>query len=139
MNTKQLQLVTFEQAKILKALGFNWNVGYFYNATSKQLKPNFIGATQKGEFLTTDNFLVDNNYSRKFPKISAPSVALALKWMRDEKGFDYSITKGRRYNEYGYSLLNGTTGRLHINGDYEAAELALLDELLTVLEKEKEQ
>jgi hypothetical protein len=139
MNTKQLQLVTFEQAKRLKQLGFDWNVGYFYNPASKQLKPNFIIRAEEGEFLTADYFLVDNNYDRKHPKISAPSVALALKWMRDEKGFDYSITNERLYNEYGYSLLNGTTGRLHIKGGYEAAENALLDELLTILEEEKEQ
>ena len=31
MNDKQLQLVTFEQAERLKALGFDWHVNYVYD------------------------------------------------------------------------------------------------------------
>jgi hypothetical protein len=123
MNTKQLALVTFEQAKRLEALGFNWINKYapipWYDSK---------GLSQ------TDNFYP---YSEEY--FTVPSVALALKWMRDKKGFDYSIRKGRLYNEYGYLLLNGARGRFHIKGGYEAAENALLDELLTILGKEKEQ
>jgi hypothetical protein len=131
MNTKQLHLVTFEQAKRLKALGFNWEVGYFYNTTSKELKPNFITA-QEGEFLTTNYFLVDDNYDRKFPKISAPTTALALKWMRDVK----KIVNTVEYDGNGlYREYKGDIRATSVFNTYEAAEAALLDELLTVLEK----
>ncbi|MDR0692561.1 MAG: hypothetical protein LBF69_05945 [Prevotellaceae bacterium] len=35
MNTKQLQLVTFEQAKKLKALGFDWETNKIFPFNSK--------------------------------------------------------------------------------------------------------
>jgi hypothetical protein len=120
MNTHQLQLVSFEQAKRLKKLGFDWNPEYMYDYYLNE--PRII---------TIDDF-----YNPEYV-ISAPSVALALKWMRDKKGFSYSIVKDKLPLEYSIHLLNGTHGRFHIEG-YEAAENYLLDELLTILEKEYE-
>ncbi|MDR1339470.1 MAG: hypothetical protein LBK58_05405, partial [Prevotellaceae bacterium] len=77
--------------------------------------------------------------------ISAPSVPLALKWFRDEKNlknevrFYYCSDSYETYYYQGfldcknYKQLLSTP---HFD-TYEAAESALLDELLTVLEKEK--
>jgi hypothetical protein len=53
-------------------------------------------------------------------------------------GFDYSIVKEISPYTYSYRLLHNTQGRFYNKG-YEAAESALLDELLTILEKEKKQ
>ena len=118
MRTNQLRLVTFEQAKRLKQVGFDWENYRTYEFNGEVAVP-----------------ISEYNYNNSDNRISAPTVALALKWFRDEKGFDYSIIKGRLSFEYSYSLLNGKQGKLHIRG-YEAAESALLDELLTILEKE---
>jgi hypothetical protein len=120
MNTKkELQLVTFEQAKRLKAAGFDWETIHLY--------------FEDGSLNFTIN---DENHNNDDFAFSAPTVPLALKWFRDVQGFDYSIIKGRLPFEYSYTLLNGGQGKLHIKG-YEAAESSLLYELLTLIEKEK--
>lgn len=119
-TNKQLTIVSYEQAKRLKELGFNWGCEYAYRWSPQAL-------IKLGVCAETINAI--NDYA------SAPTVALALKWFRDEKSFDYSIIKGRLPSEYTYTLLNGEIGRLRING-YEATESLLLNELLTILEKE---
>jgi hypothetical protein len=120
METKELRLVTHEQAVRLKKLGFNWATGNVYY----------------------------DEIEEKW--ISAPAVALALQWLRDEKeircGIDVraSFEGGRinifycgKFAQYGnYGLEWAETNR---KDSYPKAESALLDELLTVLEKEKEQ
>jgi len=118
MKTNELQLVTFEQAKRLKTVGFDWYKVEYYYKDNKKL-----------------NYAISNiQYNLLSDSYLAPSVALALKWFRDVEGFDYSIIKGRLPFEYSYSLLNGSIGMLHIK-TYEAAESALLDELLTLKER----
>ena len=111
------------QAKKLSEAGFDWKTHHYYD--------------DEGDTIIED---CSNNYNspiqESFGRISAPTVALALKWFIDEKGFDYSIIKGRLPYEYSYILLNDTQGRFHING-YEAAESALLDELLELILNEK--
>jgi hypothetical protein len=78
--------------------------------------------------------------------ITAPTVALALKWLRDEKGLfgcvDFAIAnfrKGYYYNYFSFSDKNITAKTEELFGKYEEAESALLDELLNVLESKKEQ
>ena len=129
MNSQELQLVNYEQAKRLKELGFDWNVSNYYNAKYEIEK-----------VLECVNFN-DNFYSetRRFERFSAPTVALALKWFRDVKevfnGVCYSpfMDGKRRYNGIFTNEDRETTSF----DTYESAESALLDELLTILEKEK--
>jgi hypothetical protein len=111
----QLQLVSFEQAKRLKEAGFDWDVHIAY----------FNNTPMSGAFMNRN--VIPDHYS-------APAVALALKWFRDVKGFDYSIIKGMIPFEYSYTLLNGLYGKFYIKG-CEATENALLDKLLTLIEK----
>ena len=131
MNTKQLQLVTFEQAKRLRGALFDWKVYNYYDS--------------KGNH---------NNYDGRIP---APTVALALKWFRDEKKFDNIVVAEMGFVQmqlsppqpklkYYYSKYFqegnhwGTIRRndyYNQTGTYEAAESALLDELLNILEKRK--
>jgi hypothetical protein len=119
MKTKELRLVSREQAVRLKKLGFDWATGnVYYDEIEKEW-------------------------------ISAPTVALALKWIRDEKeircGIDVraSFEGGRmhifyygKFAQYGdYGLRWTETDR---KDSYPQAESALLDELLTLLEAEEE-
>jgi hypothetical protein len=126
METKQLQLVTFEQAKRLKELGFDWETTYYYR--------KWYGDYQLREDHSSNFNGWEETVDPKEKLMSAPTVALALKWFRDEKGFDYSIIKGRLPFEYSYTFLNGARGRLHFKS-YETTERALLDELLNILEE----
>jgi hypothetical protein len=106
METKQLRLVTFEQAKRLKALGFNWEVS------------------------VQDIFYLN---------IKQPTIALALKWIRDKKEIvciiDYIHTSDKYYGYYRSKTGKYYYGTTSIFDTYEAVEDKLLDELLTVLEK----
>ena len=114
-----LQLVSLEQAKKLKELGFDWQVDYYYsiyedrNILEKGLEKNY-------------------NEGRRFA-ISAPSVALALKWFRDVKKSIATIVRGD--NCYFGEVFEDdktlmTAGRSNKLQTYEEAESALLDALL---------
>jgi len=118
MNTKELQLVTFEQAKRLKKAGFNWLTEDFYD--------------KKGIYLID----IEKCQNKRQNRYSAPTIALALKWFRDEK--NQIGTVSIRYA--GENTLKGfvgyiNTGEIYVLADaYESAESALLDELLDILE-----
>lgn len=119
MNNTELPLVTHEQAKKLKAAGFDWETHKGYD--ERGLKIN----------------LWVEEFGMKIPHTKAPEVALALKWMRDVKEIKFAV---------GYDVLNGGYRWWCFdvkNNDtdppytYEAAETALLDELLALLENGK--
>jgi hypothetical protein len=126
MNTKQLQLVTYEQAKRLKELEFDWATREFYCSKVLCGSEDSVDAWNKQK-------IVDF--------ISAPTVALALKWIRDEKDIICHVITQMKHFRLDYRFLYRLnyaqikSERDYI--DYEAAESALLDELLTILEKEK--
>jgi len=113
-------------------LGFNWEVSEFY--------------TEFGEFHDRSGIKFRNQdrlMNGVISTISASTVALALKWFRDEKKIRSSINQvlllGKQSEQYTFSY-NKTYGcQYGINNfdTYELAESALLDELLTILEKEK--
>lgn len=120
MNSTELYLVTFEQAKRLQAADFDWRT----------------------EDAFDDGYTV--TYEGVYPRepIPRPTVALALKWMRDVKGFQcgvYPAEWGRpgdgltryfgRWFDLDCDKIDGTIGF----GTYEAAESALLDELLKLI------
>jgi hypothetical protein len=119
MNTKQLALVTFEQAKRLNALGFNWECTDMY----------------EGGTLTNNVGLF--NYNSQFWTYSAPPVALSLKWIRDEKNIHCGVTVGTRNKIFASYCYDEILVKLTDYNTYEAAESALLDQLLTILEKQK--
>jgi len=126
MNSQQLQLVTFEQAKRLKELRFDWGVKSFY-ATNGRLYTTHYSCAESSNKI--------NGY------FSAPLIATALKWFRDVKKIGCSVNQviiiGKISNRYSFSY-NKTYGCQYSTIDfdtYEAAESALLDELLTILEK----
>jgi hypothetical protein len=131
MKTKQLQLVTFEQAKRLRKLGFDWESRSLYFSDDKKIADDYI--------------LFDYNSTKIEPleAFSAPIVALALKWFRDEKGLfgcvQFAIVnfrKGHYYKYFSFSNKKIAAKSDELFGKYEDAERALLDGLLSVLEKE---
>jgi len=129
MNTKELQLVTFKQAKRLKQLGFDLECYNYYDET-------------QGNILCTNPLICynDNHNGDNTYKISAPTVAHALKWFRDAKEFYTSITfyfsSGQTLYEAVFLNKGGKIDSSIEFDTYEEAESALLDKLLTVLEKE---
>jgi hypothetical protein len=118
----QLQLVTFEQAKRLKKLGFDWKCGSCYDTQGKAWD------------------LVGNIHSITYPDISAPTVALALKWAEDEKkiksGLSPAHVSGTIRYIWWYSV-NGGIDSASDGKEKEAAESDLLDEVLTILEEKQ--
>jgi hypothetical protein len=119
METKQLPIVTCEQAKKLKASGFDWKCDKYYFEDDQGETPGYI-----------------LNHNRYDDFYSAPTVALALKWIRDEKNNLFEVTHtdaGEWY--YRKRIAQWSEASECIFNTYEAAESALLDELLTILEK----
>ena len=72
---KELPLVTLEQAKKLRRLGFNWDTDYSHPMTNQEYKPiKFLG----NNVFNADSYAI-------------PTVALALMWLRDEKKIQCNI------------------------------------------------
>ena len=138
MNTeKQLQLVTFEQGERLRALGFDWGTSayWWHNPIDREWC-----------FRETPNLLTKNN--PKFDnEIAAPAVALALEWVREEKGLHGMVDCNASGWFWIICKVNGTfikdwgdEGDDENSGcftTHKAAQLVLLTEILILLEKEK--
>jgi len=119
-----LPLVSYEQAKRLKAVGFDWEIGAYYEVMLMPLSIRAEGS--RNEFY------------------SAPTVALALKWMRDVKRFTccvyYMGTWSKRFPHswhWSFSDKKTLVKSSPKDSDYrsfEKAESALLDALIDELE-----
>lgn len=81
MSDKQLPLTTFEQSKLLKQIGFDWEVSECFHKD---------GTPDTNNLKRDCNHIYDGNttcVSRNLSTIySRPTVSLALKWFRDIKG-----------------------------------------------------
>jgi hypothetical protein len=135
MNDNQLQIVSFEQAQRLKALGFEWETKWFY-------RDNIPSPTDTLLYQPNDSIGDHNACIHKF---SAPTVALALKWFRNTKRLFGYVEKNiiADVDEFWFCTQsdNGSNPTFSEYGEsfdtYEAAESAMLNGLLTLLEKEK--
>ena len=114
-NERQLQLVTFGQAKALKALGFNWHCGAYYGADN--------GIFARSETIKKSKRMV-----------FAPTVALALKWARDAKGIIGDLRHGNMFGKWCY-MLHPDPNYLGNFDAYDEAESALLDAVIAKLGK----
>jgi hypothetical protein len=126
---KQLQLVTYEQAKRLKELGFDW--------THSDSGCKWYYPEPDGNIMILDVSFTDKS-------VAAPTVALALKWIRDEKGKIFTVKWDYLGGgDYNYYYIIEYKNSIPIVGfgtkDYYIVESQLLDKLLTILEKKKEQ
>ncbi len=128
MNEKQLPLVTYEQAQRLKKAGFDWPTWWYYSEFyTPGRNPTHLG--------------YDYCHNKSdFGGLSAPTVALALKWMRDEKGVIGNIfCRYEKRNEvYNNEVFVGDGWNESEDfNTYEAAESALLDKLIEfILQKD---
>ncbi|MDR3132997.1 MAG: hypothetical protein LBU42_03115 [Prevotellaceae bacterium] len=137
MNTKQLQLVTFEQAVRLKKLGFDWETTESYDAFLQTLQPlNPFPRNFNDKVYTVNGHAL----------ASAPTVALALEWVRENwllaDWLDFSGEydedgEPRFYSNYLFGKEPRKTSKKAM--PRKSIESALLDELLNVLEKEEKQ
>ncbi|MCL2040384.1 MAG: hypothetical protein FWG85_08175 [Bacteroidetes bacterium] len=121
MADKTLPIVSFEQAQKLKKLGFDWIKDVGYNKQG-----NLIGR----DVCVTRCYICRLQSSFV---CSAPSVALALKWFRDEKG---KATTIRYYDNFYYRNQDDSKNPSKYS-TFEEAETALLDALIE-LELKKE-
>ena len=69
--------VTYEQAKILKKLGFNWECNHYYDHNCKLVEYNM-------SYESCYHNWNDDNY-KDFRQNSAPTLAQAQKWLRTVK------------------------------------------------------
>ena len=131
MNTNELQLCSYMQAKQLREAGFNWPTSYYYDtvrdATLRYSNPN--------------NHNDDAQYSKNEWGMytSVPTVAHALKWFRDVKKIQSGIDFGYHYGEKTvifYGSYRSDKGGFGLNNSetYESAESELLDKLLKLIE-----
>jgi hypothetical protein len=81
MKKTQLQIVSFEQARKLKELGFDWWLSKAY--------------TDDGELCAGS--YIPGNHNKMDDYLSAPTVALALKWFRDVKQLRNGIIYEKGY------------------------------------------
>jgi len=144
----ELQLANFKQSQRLQKAGFNWETTSGYIDNSETFKEPFL--FKGGEAADYNNNSVFGD-----DVVSAPTVALALKWFRDVKGVlaminiehretdDYYET-GDRSNDgyYEFECFIQTNKRYDLeciakSNTYETAESALLDALLDLIEKQK--
>jgi hypothetical protein len=130
---ESLDDVTFEQAKKLKKLGFDWNCCKRYRY-----------------FFETDKYIIEsekeNNYNGGDPThadyyrfYSCPSIPLALKWIRTKVDYGFEYRMGWAYAKiYWYLRSKEAVEKYVLNGrfyTYEKAEKELLNGLLDDLIK----
>jgi len=142
---KELQLVNFEQAKRLKSAGFDWAVPSFYFINEKSEINGTLIIKEKYQLKGYENWKGWYYWDATLNcRVSAPTVAIALKWIRDVKiihgyidraasGWYFEIDKANN----GASLLKDFLDKFDYFDTYEAAEIALLDEILTLIENKK--
>jgi hypothetical protein len=140
MTEKELQLVSLEQAKRLKKLGFDWSVNHAYKRSVNN-SDDFVKETLNYYPLKTSNEKEWVSGEIKDSIIAAPTVALVLKWFRDTqkvKGLVTHNTATRIFRIHWYKIDSYDMNKRGGWGKYEDAESALLDKLLTITEREKE-
>jgi hypothetical protein len=142
---QQLQLCSFEQAKALKRLGFDWKCDHFFSGKI------LLYAFDKVNYRLEDDIYLEEDWSPysdynspdwdwdAIEYVSAPSVALALKWMRDVKGYVADVTYWRQLGNIIYWRHDVDIYDFVCSIDYntyEQAESALLNELIKLCEKD---
>jgi hypothetical protein len=133
METKQLQLVAFKQSERLKKLGFDWEVTAYYNEDGELFQQTTFEDYNSDKYYDGKAFTID--------LISAPAVALVLKWLRDKGEISY-VAFDWQLKKFYYVLkrrcLDFACVSDSVYETYEEAESAMLDEMLNVLEEEKD-
>jgi hypothetical protein len=125
-----LQLVSYEQAIRLKQSGFNWRCVAFYR------NEVLYDKTYADISNTSYRFVCCNKDNDGPTTATAPTVALALKWMREVIEVVSCVNTNQDGFKYWGCYIQSYAWKYTDDCDtYEEAESALLDELLTLIEK----
>lgn len=89
MNEKDL--VTFEQAKKLKELGFSYPTAYYYDkygsVNQKDVDPDYIP-----DIYVRYSYIINNKYNTgKYNACDAPFLYQVQNWLREEKNIHITI------------------------------------------------
>ena len=132
MNTHETY-VSLETAKLLKEAGFDWKCnGSFISEDGNQYA-----------FIKMDAAWDSNNSKYNQYNISAPTLAVTQKWLREVKNMpvnviSYSDTKTGNTIGYCYQVYERTTGWVFNHFSYESAlEAGIKKALEIILEKEE--
>jgi len=119
----ELQLVTLEQAKKLKELGFDWK------CKEKQIIEEMPACKLCGAIHIPIAHIIKH-----------PTIALALKWFRDVKGMRINVDSyiDDKYGGNFWYKDNPSEILLENYDTYEQAESALLDALIEYVEEQNE-
>ena len=97
MDKKELQLVSYEQLRKLKNLGFDWDAKNYRCIVENKPIEECKDCKYNGN---TDRC----NYVSKNFRMGFPTIALALKWFRDEKGYQMSIKLDEECYDVNYDI-----------------------------------
>lgn len=88
------EFITFEQAKALKECGFDWECDHFYESDNYLKESTIFSQTFRvSDYRHNFNRYDPNRHGQICnPYYSAPTQALAQKWLRDVKGVDIIVT-----------------------------------------------
>lgn len=130
--------VSFEQAKRLKALGFNEPVFYRYDKDGDFWQNELLVDDKR--YVCADELCYDNNEFESY--FSAPTLSQACKWLRS-KGFVVQVNiNGARNMFYNRVIEMGINGFFSAASElfytYEQAQSAGIDVALGLLENKNE-
>lgn len=129
----QLQIVTKKQAIKLKQLGFEWECEYWISDNDEPI----LGKLENWNGLNNNEKRL---YATSSEIYSAPTVPLAIKWLRDTKGFNIDINYHPNVKKYWLAIydvdkiINVCNARID---SYEQAESDALDFVLSYLLEKK--
>ncbi len=114
----ELRRVNFKQAKRLRQLGYDWKCSPYYDENG-------------------DIAYQDVNNDLRGGCFYAPMTALALKWLREEQHVLCAVNLEEHEYFWSYDMITIDLLCVDVMGHctYEEAESALLDAVLTELEK----
>lgn len=117
--------VTFEQAKKLKELGFDWECFAYY------LYDDNLEIGRQLQKYNSEWHLINLGY------ISAPTLSQAQKWLREEKHLLITIERDKEYGKFGCVIYrNDSLWKSDIVCDmngYNVLQLTAIDKALELL------
>lgn len=129
----RLKLVSFEQAKNLKEIGFpQYSILYFYDR---------IGNLIYIEQCDNQEYSIFNKVFNDVKRYDAPSLELAAKWLREEKGMWIHMCKPNQRPSKWSSSVNGLNARFWIPcqeyDEYDEALSAGIDKAIEIIKEGK--
>jgi hypothetical protein len=126
------EFIPYEQALALKELGFDEPCLSSWTYKTKERIPTLYGC---GALLFDTDGLITNQTEDII--CSAPLYQQAFRWFREKYGLHYRILFGTE--KYAYSILDNKgqvdVVRLHLNIEYEEAELECLKKLIEIIKQ----